>query len=76
MLCGNVCFGASQVAIVIKKPPANGGDLRDVGLIPKSGRSPGRGHHNPFQYYCLEDSMDRGAQRATDHGIAESDKTE
>ena len=33
----------------------------DVGLIPESGRSPGEGNGNPFQYSCLENSMDRGA---------------
>ena len=37
------------------------GDLRDVGLIPGSGRSPGEGHGNPLQYSCLENPMDRGA---------------
>ena len=37
----------------------------DLGLIPGSGRSPGKGHGNPFQYSCLENSMDRGAWQAT-----------
>ena len=37
----------SQVALVVKKPPANAGDIRDAGLIPGSGRSPGGGHGNP-----------------------------
>ena len=37
----------SQVALVIKNPPANAGDIRDVGSIPGSGRSPGGGHDNP-----------------------------
>ena len=41
---------ASQVALVIKNPPANAGDLRDMGSIPGSGRSPGEGHRNPLQY--------------------------
>ena len=40
------------------------GDLRALGLIPGSGRSPGGGHGNPLQYSCLENPMDRGAQRA------------
>ena len=44
----------SQVALVVKKPPANAGDIRDVGLIPGSGRSPGGGHGNPPQYSYLE----------------------
>ena len=52
---------ASQVALIIKNLPANGGDSGDEGLIPGSGRSPGGGHGNPFQYSCLENHMDRGA---------------
>ena len=49
---------------VVKNPPANARDTGHVGLIPESGRSPGEGHGNPLQYYCLENSMDRGAWRA------------
>ena len=41
-----------------KEPPANAGDVRDMGLIPGSGRSPGEGNGNPLQYSCLENSMD------------------
>ena len=41
---------ASQVALVVRNPPANAGDLRDTGLIPGSGRSPGEGHGDPLQY--------------------------
>ena len=44
---------ASQVALVVKNPPANGGDVRDAGSIPGLGRSPG-GHGSPLQYSCLE----------------------
>ena len=44
----------SQVALVVKKPPANAGHIRDAGLIPGSGRSPGGGHGNPLQYSYLE----------------------
>ena len=44
-----------------KEPAANAVDVRDEGLIPGLGRSPGKGNRNPFQYSCLEDSMDRGA---------------
>ena len=68
----------TQVTLVVKSPPANAGDLRDTGLIPASGRSPGGGHGNPLLYSCLENPMDRGAelQRATVRRIAESDKTE
>ena len=46
------------------------GDTGNVGLIFGSERSPGEGNGNPFQYSCLENSMDRGAWRATSHGIA------
>ena len=59
---------------MVKNLPANSGDIRDMGLIPGSGRSLGGRHGNPFQYSCLENSMDGGAWQATDHGIAkESD---
>ena len=44
----------------------------DLGLIPGLGRSPGEGNGNPLQYSCLENSMDRGAWRATVHGVAKS----
>ena len=61
----NVIFsGTLQVVLVVKKPPANAGDARAMGLIPGSGRSPGGGHGNPLQYSCLENSMDRGAWQA------------
>ena len=43
-----------------------------VGSIPGSGRSPGEGNGNPLQYSCLENSMDRGAWRATVYGVAQS----
>ena len=55
---------------VIKNLPANVEDVRDVGSIPGSRRSPGRGHSNPLQYSCLENLMDRGAWWATVHGVA------
>ena len=60
---------ASQVALVVKNPPANAGDVRDLGSIPGLGRSFGEGHGNPIQYSCLENSMDRGAWWATVHGL-------
>ena len=44
---------------VVKDPPANAGDARDAGLIPRSGRSPGGGNDNPLQYSCLGDLMNR-----------------
>ena len=62
---------ASQVALVVKNPPANARDIRDAGSIPGS-RSPGEGNGNPFQYSCLENPMDRGAWRATVYGVEKS----
>ena len=53
-------IGASQVALVVKNLPANARDSGDVSSILELGRSPGRGHGNPFQYSCLENPMDRG----------------
>ena len=64
--------GASQVALTIKNMPANAGDIRDLGSIPGSGKSPGGGHSNPLQYSCLENPMDRGAWRARVHEVAKS----
>ena len=53
--------------LVVKKLPANAGDIRDVDSIPGFVRSPGRGHDNPLQYSCLENPRDRGAWRARVH---------
>ena len=58
----------SQVALVVKNLPANAGDIRDKGLIPGSGRYPGGGHGNSFQYSFLENShgqrsLEFGSQR-------------
>ena len=47
------------MALVVKNLPANAGDIKDVGLIPGSGRSPGGGHGNPLQYSCLENPTNR-----------------
>ena len=63
---------ASQVVLVVKNPPANAGDVRDMGSIPGSGRSPGGGHGNPLQYSCLENPMARGAWWAAVYGVAQS----
>ena len=60
------------VALVVKNPPANAEDVRDTGSTPSLGRSPGRGHGNPLQYSCLENSMDRGAWWAKVHRVAEN----
>ena len=57
---------------MVKTPPAHAGDIRDVGLIPGSGRSPGGGHGNPLQYSRLENPMDRGAWRGMVHRVAKS----
>ena len=62
----------SQVALVIKNPPANPGDVTDVGSIPGSGRSPRGGHSNPLQCSFLENPMDRGAWQATVHKVVKS----
>ena len=65
------------MALVVKNLPANAGDIRDMGLIPGSGRSPGGGHGNPLQYSCLEDHMDRGSLEGySPWGRKESDMTE
>ena len=61
-----------QVELVVKNPPADVGDIRDAGLIPGWGRCPGEGHGNPFQYSCLENSVDRGAWWAMVHSVAKS----
>jgi len=57
------------MALVVKNPSANAGDVRDSGLIPGLGRSPGEGYGNPLQYSCLENPMDRGDWQATVHGV-------
>ena len=51
--------------LVVKNLPVSAGDVRDLGLIPGSGRSPGGGNGDPLQYSCLGNPMDRGAWWAT-----------
>ena len=65
-------LGLPQVVLVVKNPPVNGGDIRDVGSIPESGRSPGGGHSNPLQYSCLENPMDRAVWWAMVYSFANS----
>ena len=63
---------ASQEALVVKNPPTNAGDVRYVGSISGSERSPREGHSNPFQYSFLENPMSRGSWQATAHRVAQS----
>ena len=55
-----------------KLSACDAGDAGDMDSIPELGRRPGGGHGNPLQYSCLENPMDRGAWRATVHGVARS----
>ena len=61
------CFlpASAHVALVVKNPPANAGDIKDAGLIPGLARFPGGGHGNPLQWSYLGNPMDRGTWRAT-----------
>ena len=65
-------FPGGAVVKKKKNPPANVGDARDSSSIPGSGRSPGIGNGNPFQYSCLENSMDRVRWWSTVHGATKS----
>jgi len=60
--------GTSQLALVVSNPFANLRDVRDTGLIPGLGRSPGWKHGNALQYSCLENPMDRGACKLNNQG--------
>ena len=60
---------------MVKKSPANAGDIRDTGVIPGAGRSPGGGHSSPLQYSCLENTVDKGAWWAMVHGVAKTEAT-
>ena len=62
---------------MVKNLPANAGDIRDAGLIPRVGGSPGEGNGNSLQDSCLENPMDRGPWWATVHKVTkELDTTE
>ena len=67
----SLCLGFPGGSVV-KYLLANAGDTRDVSSIPELGRFPGVGNGNPFHYSCLENSMDRGAWKATVHGVTKS----
>ena len=60
--------------LMVKNPPANAGDIGDMGSIPGLGTSPGGGHGDPLQYSCLENPMDRGAWWAIVHGVTNIQK--
>ena len=63
---------ASQIAVVVKNPPANAGDERGTGSLPGLGRSPAEGNSKPLQYSCLKNSMDRGSWPATVHMVVKT----
>ena len=67
-----VCTLGFPGVLVVKNPPSNSGDLRDMDSIPGLGRSPGGGHVNPLQYSCQKNPMDRAAWQATVHSISKS----
>ena len=66
------CSWAALVAQLVKNTPVNAEDIRDSGLIPKLGRSPGEGNSNLFQYSCLENSTDRRSWWSIVHGLTKS----
>ena len=72
MLSAHSSGGASKVAPMLKNPPDNAGDLRDMSSVPESGRSPDVGDGNPLQYSCLESALDRGSWKATVHRVPKS----
>ena len=63
-----MCFPSGTA---VKNLPASAEDAGDRGSIPGLGRSPGEGNGNPFQYSCLENSIDRGVLEGY-HGVAKS----
>ena len=65
-------YASAQAVLVVRNPPANAGDVRDAGVIPGLGKTPGEESGNPLQYPCLDNSMDRGAWWAMLHRVAKS----
>ena len=61
-----------RVVPVVKNLPANAGDVRDTGSIPRSRSSPGGDYGNPLQYSCLENHIDREAWQATVDRVAKN----
>ena len=73
------CFypWGSQVVLVVKNPPANAEDIRNLGSITGSERSPGEGNGNPLEYSCIGNPMGRVAWQVTIHRVAKKlDTTE
>ena len=68
-MAANATFQGFPGGFVVKKPPANAGDMGDLGSIPGSGRSPREGNGSPSQYSSLGNPMDGGACQATVHGV-------
>jgi len=60
------------MVLLVKNSPANAGDVRNMGSIPGSGRSPRGRHGNPLQYSCLGNPSDREAWQATVYGVTKS----
>ena len=72
-ICHSACVPVGfPGGTVVKNPPADAGDTRDMHSIPGSGRCPGEGNGNPLQYSCLGNPLDRGAWWAILHGAAKS----
>ena len=71
-MCIYISIWVSQVALVVKNPPANAGDAKDMDSSPGLVRSPREGYVNPLKYSCLENPTDRGAWWATVHGVTKS----
>ena len=67
-----ILYGFGQILIMVKDSCANAGDIRDMGLIPGSGKFLGGGQGNPLQYSCLENPMDGGAWQAAVYRVAKS----